>query len=134
MKIFISMVITLVVLSVITVILIKKSVKTQNTKISWTALAQGNLTFNVTMNLLLPFAVTIEEFKITLGAGGVSYFQSEKDSLRLNPGLNVISFTFIPVTTLDALALAGLVTQKKYINIQGYVLGLSFMRTEDLSN
>ncbi len=133
MKIFLGIVITLVVLAVVTVVLIKKSVKTQETKVNWLALVQGQLTIMVNMHFLLPFAVTIDNFKAALEAGGIEYFVAEMPVLKLNPGLNTISLTFKSSAKLDALGVAGLITQKKYLNISGTVLGLSFERTEELS-
>ncbi len=118
---------------VITVVLIKKSVKTQDTKIDWAALAQGNLTVGVTMNFLLPFAATLENVKLTLLAGSTPHFEAKIPTLKLNPGLNVFPITFKALGSLSAIDIASLLTQKKYLNITGDVLGLGFERTEDLS-
>ncbi len=133
MKILVSMVITIALLAVITIILIKKSVKTQDTKIDWTALASGKLSVNVTMNLLLPFKVTITDVTIDLGAAGTVYFQAKLDKLELNPGLNVFTITFKDMGKLSLLGVAGLLLQKKYLNLSGTVLGLSANRTEYLN-
>jgi hypothetical protein len=132
MKIAIAIVFTLILISVITILLIKKSVKTQDTSIDWLALANGNLTVSVKFNLLLPFAVTLENVELTLGAGGTNYFGYKNPELKLNPGLNVLSINLSPIKPLDVVGVAFIATQKKYVNIKGTVLGLSFERTEDL--
>ncbi len=133
MKIFIAIVATLAFIGVALVLLIKKSVNTENTAVNWTALIQGSLTVNVTMKFLLPFAATLTNVKIYLGASGVNYFEATIPTLKLNPGLNVFPITFKSATALNAIGLAGLLTQKKYLNISGTVLGLTFERTEYLS-
>ncbi len=133
MKIAITILITLVLISVITILLIKKSVKTQDTKINWSALANGDLTVKVTMNLLLPFAVTITDLKINIGAGSTLYFTSSIPELKLTPKLNIIPITFVTLKPLSILDLASIATQKKYITISGTVLGLEFSRIEELN-
>lgn len=132
MKIFIAMIITLVVISVITIVLIRRSVSTQETKIDWTALISGNLTVNVTMASKLPFGVTVEDLVVSLVAGGTTYFESKAGTIKLNPGLNVLSFTFVSVAPLNALGVAALVLKKKYLTIEGSVLGIPFSRSEEL--
>ncbi len=126
-------IITLIILMVLTVILIKKSVNTENTTVNWTALIQGNLTVNITMKFLLPFAVTLSNVKVILGAGGNDYFTATIPTLKLNPGLNIFPITFVQTAPLSALGIAGLVTQKKYLNLSGSMLGLGFERTEYLN-
>ncbi len=133
MKILISIVITLALLAVITIMLIKKSVKTEDTKINWTDLASGKLSVNVSMKLLLPFKVTISNVVIDLGAAGTVYFQAKVDKLELNPGVNIFTITFKDMGKLSALGVAGLLLQKKYLNLSGTVLGLSANRTEYLN-
>lgn len=133
MRILISIVVTIVVLILLTVILIKKSVNTENTQVNWTSLVQGNLTFNISMRLLSPFAVTITNMKLTLGAAGTAYFTATNPSLRLSPGLNLVSVTFVPSGNVSALGVAALLTQKKYLQMSGTVLGMTVQRTEYLN-
>ncbi len=132
MKIAIWIIATLIIISVVTILLIKKSVKTQETKVDFAALAGGNLTVNVKMNLLLPFKVTVKDVIIRIGAGATDYFEAKIPTLELNSGINITPVTFTPIKSLDAIALLSIATAKKYVTIEGIVLGLNFSRTEEI--
>jgi hypothetical protein len=132
MKVLIWIVITLILISVITIVLIKKSIKTQDTKIDLAKLAEGNLTVNIKMNLLLPFKVTISDLIIRVGAGSSDYFEAKIPTLELNPQINIIPVTFVPIKAITAVDLLALATQKKFVSVKGIVLGLEFSRTEEL--
>lgn len=132
MRIAIIVLIALAVVSLVTVVLIKKSIKTTETKLDIQALANGNLTVNVNVESMIPFKVKVQDFRVFVSAGGKNLFASDAKELELSSGLNVIPITFKQTEVLTALDITSLLVKEKYVTVTGSVLGLNFSRTETL--